>query len=39
MKARLDFESAIEFIAPSENFIYNIEIKEKYIFQNRKREA
>ena len=32
MKTRLDFESAIEFIAPSENFIYNIEIKEKTRF-------
>ena len=34
MKTRLDFESAIEFIVPSENFIYDIELKERHVFDS-----
>ena len=34
MKKRLDFESAIEFIVPSENFIYDIELKERHVFDS-----
>ena len=34
METRLNFKSAIEFIVPSENFIYDIKIKERGVFDS-----
>ena len=34
MKTRPNFKSVIESIVPSENFIYDIKIKERHVFDN-----
>ena len=34
MKSRLDFKSAIEFIVPSKNFIYDIKVNERHVFDS-----
>ena len=34
MKTRLNFKSAMESIVLSENFIYDIKIKERHVFDN-----
>ena len=34
MKTGLNFKNALEFIVSSENFIYDIKIKERSVFHN-----